>query len=363
MAFLLALSALVAPLAPVAVGRGQDQATSTSPTYGYTVRWDPAVWQELPDEALVADGPDALDRLRLEHQAGSLYVEGSRRYGGSATECSARELALFTLSPEVADVEVRADLAAAGPDRSVEAAEGTLALEGGESIRLAVYVDCRRLSPEATLFATAIAPADLFDQVLPPAREVIEAIALPGDGEQEPDSVLSAALREAAAGSPVAGPLTGSLSLAPGALETLSAGVDLVDFATRADFTNPYPATDHPFDIGFGFRQEGGDAYLRLVVDSDGVWYLKEGLGPPIASGRLGGLRSGAGETNTVELIARGGAGGFAVNGVFVADLDLSARTGRGDVFAGSGFFAEDARAGFATDVSGFAVWPLAGTG
>jgi hypothetical protein len=271
MAFLLALSALVAPLAPTATGRGQDQATSTSPTYGYTVRWDPAVWQELPDEALVADGPDALDRLRLEHQAGSLYVEGSRRYGGSATECSARELALFTRSPEVGAVEVRADLAASGPGRSIEAAEGTLALDGGESIRLAVYVDCRRLSPEATLFATAIAPADQFDRVLPPAREVIEAIALPGGTDRE--AALGQALRDAAAGDPAAGPLAGSLALAAGSLETLPAEVNLADFVTRADFANPYPAADHPFDIGFGFRHAGGDAHLRLVVDSDGVWY------------------------------------------------------------------------------------------
>ncbi|MBA3414621.1 MAG: hypothetical protein H0U10_05275, partial [Chloroflexia bacterium] len=358
MAFLIVLGGLVAPLAPAALG--QDGATYTSPTYGYVVAWDPAVWQALPDEALVADGPEELDRLRLENPAGSLYLEGSRRYEGVATRCSAEELALFTRSPSVAEVAIRTDLAAAGPDRSIESAEGTLTLEGGESIRLAVYVDCRRLSPEATLVATLIAPAAVFPQVLPSAQAVVEAISVP-DGA-EPESDFFQALREVGAGAPAAGPLDGSLALAAGALETLAAGVDLADFAATATFANPYPAVDHPFDFGFGFRQTGGDDHLRLVVDSDGVWYLKDGLGPVLASGRVEGVRTGAGETNTVEMIARGDGGGFAVNGAFVAELDLSARSSGGDLFAASGFFTEDALDGRTTEVDGFAVWPLVST-
>ncbi len=355
MAFLLVLGALVAPLAPAALG--QDGATYTSPTYGYAVHWDPTVWREVPEAALTADGPDALDRLRLENPAGSLYVEGARRYGGAATSCSADELALFTRSPDVSDVQIRTDLAASGPDRSVEAAEGTLALEGGESIRLAIYVDCRRLSPEATLFATVIAPAAVFAPLLPSARDVIEAIEL--SGGTDPEAPLFQALREAEANGPAAGPLDGVLEPAVGSLAVLDAGVDLADFAATATFATPDPVAGHPFDIGFGFRQAGGDEHLRLVVDSDGVWYLKNGLGPVIASGRVDGLRTGDGETNTVELIARGETGAFAVNSSFVADLDLSARGGSGDVFAGAGFFVEDALAGRTTEVNRFTVWPL----
>jgi hypothetical protein len=203
-----------------------------------------------------------------------------------------------------------------------------------------------------------VAPAEVFDQVLPLAQAVVEAIELPGGTDR--DAPFFQALGEAKAAKPAAGPLDGSLEVSASALETLDAGVDLADFAATATFANPHSAEDHPFDIGFGFRQLGGDEHLRLVVDSDGVWYLKDGLGPVIASGRVEGLRRGAGETNTVEIIVRGDTGGFAVNGAFVADLDLSAWGGSGDVFVGSGFSAEDARARRSTDVSGFTVWPLA---
>lgn len=355
-AFWLVLVLLV-PL-PAASVRGQEQATYTSPTYGFTVRWDPSVWTEVPDETLVAEGPDALDRLRLESPISSLYVEASRRYAGDAARCSGEELGLFTLSPDVADVQIRSDLAATEPERSVEAAAGTLMLDSGESLRLGVYVECRRLSAEATLYVTLIGPADVFAQSMPLAQTLIETIELPDGGTANGD--VFRALQAATAATPEVGPTDGSLTLATGTLDTLSAGVDLADVAVAATFTNPYAGSDHPFDFGLGFRQGSEDEGLKLVIDSDGVWYLKDGLGPLLASGRVAGLLTEAGAQNTVELIAAGPSGGFAVNGAFMAELDLTARTTAGDVVAGSGFFAEDVRAGATTGVAEFAVWSLA---
>jgi hypothetical protein len=147
--------------------------------------------------------------------------------------------------------------------------------------------------------------------------------------------------------------------LAVGSLNKIAAHVDLKEFYATATFVNPYAAGEHPWDIGFGFRDGGGDAQLKLVVDSDGNWYFKDGLGSVIASGKVLGLKTDAGDANTLELATNGATGYFALNGQFVSTLDLSSRQSAGDVFAASGFFTEDALGGRTTEIKAFTVWSL----
>ncbi|MCC6314689.1 MAG: hypothetical protein IT337_11845, partial [Thermomicrobiales bacterium] len=350
------LGLIVSLLAPVA--RAQTPASSTSPTYGYSVTWDPAVWTIDDGETLVADGPHALDRIVLTNGSNQLFIEGARRYGGDAGACVQGEFDDMARAANVSDIEPIPDLAAGGVDRAIDARALTLALSAGGSVRLAFYVDCRRLDQDSVVLATLVATRSDLESGLALARPVIDAIVLPGD-RTEASADFTERLFTAQLAEPLAGPLEGALTLDADALVTLPSDVETADFAASATFENPYAATDRAWDIGFAFRRTATNAGYRLIVDSDGAWRLVEGSGPAVASGHVSGLATGVRETNTIDLVAQGGRGGFAVNGVFIADLDLSARLAAGDVRAGSGFFTEDVVAGAVTPVTGFTVWPL----
>jgi hypothetical protein len=153
-------------------------------------------------------------------------------------------------------------------------------------------------------------------------------------------------------------PLADQIPLAIGSVSSFHAGVDARDFYTHAEFTNPYAGTEHLWDIGFGFRDDDeGD--LRLAVDSDGAWFLSRGASTIYQQGEGAVLDTGAGGQNTLDLAAVGGVGYLAVNGQYVATLDLGARKTHGDVWASSGFFQEDKIAGETTPFRAFQVWSL----
>ena len=82
------------------------------------------------------------------------------------------------------------------------------------------------------------------------------------------------------------------------------------------------------WDIGLGFRDSGGEEQLRLVVDAEGTWFLKDGLGEVIAGGSVVDFNTSPDGSNTIELVAAGDTGYFAFNERLVSELDLSARAG-----------------------------------
>ena len=157
----------------------------------------------------------------------------------------------------------------------------------------------------------------------------------------------------------IAGPLRGELPIDLDAINVQLAGVDVRDFFARATFSNPDPAGEHPWDIGFSFRHAGIDGGLNLIIDSDGTWSFKEGMQPIVASGPVPSLATGADEINHFDLVAIGSEGYFAVNGEYVATLDLSARNAGGDVAVGAAYFAKDQRNGERIPYDGFEVWSL----
>ena len=164
---------------------------------------------------------------------------------------------------------------------------------------------------------------------------------------------------EATSNPSIAGPLSGELAIESGTTYIEPAGVHVRDFYAYAEFTNPYPASQHLFDIGLSFRKTGRDEDFRLVIDSLGDWYFKQAGPPDTVSGEVPELRTGAGETNAIDFVASGDTGYFAVNGEFVGTLDLSARPVKGDVAVGTGYYAEDQLAGQRTPFAQFEVWSL----
>jgi hypothetical protein len=131
------------------------------------------------------------------------------------------------------------------------------------------------------------------------------------------------------------------------------------DFYAHAAFTNPYPAAQHPWDIGIGFRDPGVERAFRLVVSSDGEWFLSIGADPFRVSGQGVQVTTEAGGRNELDLVVNGDTGYLAVNGEYVVTLDLSASTIHGDIWVSSGFFAENTLAGAITEYEDFRFWLL----
>lgn len=162
----------------------------------------------------------------------------------------------------------------------------------------------------------------------------------------------------AIANAPLVGGNSGSFVQEAAAYSYSSGGISAGDFYALATFTNPTDVSA-PFDIGMGFRAPAGpDSGLRLVIMSTGAWYLLSPTGGTIDSGTLTNFDAAPGATNTIEVLAQGGVGMIAVNGLVVKQVDLSSASDPGDVYVGTGFFQGDTVAGRAVPYSEFWVFP-----
>ena len=133
----------------------------------------------------------------------------------------------------------------------------------------------------------------------------------------------------------VAGPLNGDLPTGPGADHLQVARVELRDFYAAAIFSNPDSKAESPWDVGISFRRNGTDD-LTLMINSSGTWSLMQGVETTIASGAIESLATGRGEINAIDLVAIDGQGYFALNGQYVATLDLTAGLSSGDIAVGA---------------------------
>ena len=337
----------------------------TSPTYGFSVSWAGTEWQPDPEGTLTAVGPERLDRVHLLNGVSSLYFEGATRYKGDLTACVAEEANLLSQETGVSEIRPYRDeegvqLVASGPNSSAAAFTLTLSI-GDQEVELVDYVECRTLIPEqAVLIVTLVTQPDVFDQELAAAQPVIDTIALSEEAPLDPLAAYGGWLAAAQARPSIAGPLSGELTFAPDSLGVQRAGVDAPDFYARAEFANPQPAREM-WDIGIGFRDSGGEEQLRLVVDAEGNWFLKDGLGAVITGGTVVDFDTSPTGSNTIELVAAGDTGYFAFNDRLVGELDLSARMEGGDLFVGAGFFTEDASEEGTIAFNGFEIWSLSG--
>lgn len=159
-------------------------------------------------------------------------------------------------------------------------------------------------------------------------------------------------------------PRSGSLDHdADSQIESYIAEVNRRDFMAEAVFFNPYAASTGAWDYGFLFRDEGSNQQYRLILNSDGAWELYNHTGAAdgdrIAGGAVPNLDTSAGASNHVQLLCDGGEGLLFVNGAFVADLDLSARTNGGGVGVATGMLAGHEIKGEATRYENFTVWAI----
>ena len=135
------------------------------------------------------------------------------------------------------------------------------------------------------------------------------------------------------------------------------------DFIVVATFTNPYSAVAGSWDYGVGFRDAPGrrNVFDALTLSSDGGWEHFRRAGANTRVHRDFGrtqVDARAGGENTLWFLAVGDAGILSVNREPVDALDLSGSEARGDVWAGTGFYAGNEIPGYATGYD-LQIWSL----
>jgi hypothetical protein len=221
---------------------------------------------------------------------------------------------------------------------------------------------------QAQATATAQVQATITEQALATVRAEVYAVAT---GRAK--TATAEATRTIAAATPttivkaIYGPVSGKLDhREDDSIESRDAGVNLRDFIAEVRFYNPYERSERGWDYGFGFRSTGGNQNYRLSVDSDGNWVLtlvtKEGDKPKfdrVSQGKVKNMDLAANGFNNLRLVAEGNVASFFVNGEYIATINISAKTVAGNVWIGTGFFANHEINGRSTRYEGFTVWSL----
>jgi predicted metalloprotease len=188
-----ALFSVVIGLAPAVAA--QD-ASYTSPTYGYVVSWG-AEWT-LEEES--SEG--GYDFLHLSSERSDLYLEGFIDYGGDLQTCLDEEGARLAREDGVFEVEP------AGQDETIQTGDGvvvglsrtftfTLETDDGEE-QLTQRTECRQLSSAGVVVITHYALTADYEAESDAARRVAASIVMPG--QIGPGAEQGARLQELLAG-------------------------------------------------------------------------------------------------------------------------------------------------------------------
>lgn len=176
-------------------------------------------------------------------------------------------------------------------------------------------------------------------------------------------SNLSDQINQIESNPPLFGPKTTSLLMDnSGFIQDVQANVKLKNFIAQADFYVPYSSEEGSWDIGFFFRNfENGSDY-RLVVTSQGMYYLMTILqnnqaGMYISS--VNNLNLEKDQANQILLYVQDSDGYFIVNDQLIERLDLSQITQAGDIYAFSGAFNENIIVGKSVKLENFTVWAV----
>jgi hypothetical protein len=159
-------------------------------------------------------------------------------------------------------------------------------------------------------------------------------------------------------GERISGPDAGLLTESEEAILISPAAGEVADFYATVKFTVPSDELA-PWDFSIGFRDSGGDDHFRLSIISDRTWTLAYGGEDMVASGALNNLLTTLGEENTVELLAEGNAGKFAVNGVPIADLNLADALNAGSIWIATASYVENTDVNRTTEFSNFEIFTL----
>jgi hypothetical protein len=145
-----------------------------SPTYGFTVVWDPAIWHVV--DATSGDGVDVLQLATADSQ---IWVGGLPAYGGDKRNClddAARQIAQTT---GVEDVAPRPDQTGSTMNEGEYTVFDVTYSENRQTGFYAWYVECRTLVfGGAVLRLDHVALREQFDQEQVVAQALFDSIVL-----------------------------------------------------------------------------------------------------------------------------------------------------------------------------------------
>ena len=167
-----------------------------SPTYGFTVEWDPSEWQPNLSRILVNEGSFHRDRLALDSGAGSLWILGFVGFDGDFVECITHEVARVPTWDGVSNVMLMKDQDGQAviryqDDRAFATLTSTFTDDAGSSFEEVRYIECRELVPgKAVLYVHFLTDPDEYDCQIGLVQEVLDTIVVPdtSKGAEEPDS-------------------------------------------------------------------------------------------------------------------------------------------------------------------------------
>ena len=143
-----------------------------------------------------------------------------------------------------------------------------------------------------------------------------------------------------------------------------STSIRLRDTVVQANFKNPYSTDLGKWSPGFMLRHSKSHALHSIGVGSRGNWYHYVGQGTVGSIKRVTNKLSSYVDTsptgiNFLRIIALGDRGWFFVNRNYVAELDLSDWTGRGNVQAFANHFYGHGLRNNSTEFDQFVIWSV----
>nr|MDQ3044709.1 hypothetical protein [Chloroflexota bacterium] len=176
------------------LGEGVVGDVYTSPSFGYSVAWDGAVWS-VEDE--LSEGGQ--DLLRIGTPLSTLYFEAYEGFAGDPAACLEEAAAELSAEKGVSDFTVATDRNGdplTGADATSAYAVYTLTFtsDTGEALAFADYIECRTLVPgEAVLEITLIVGLDLYNEQVELMQDVLDTLQLLSTDQPSGDAATSAA--------------------------------------------------------------------------------------------------------------------------------------------------------------------------
>ncbi len=168
---------------------------------------------------------------------------------------------------------------------------------------------------------------------------------------------------------PLYGPHSTDLAHDPSTIAFYRTYAQTADFLLTATFGNPYDGDDHKFDFGVRVRAHGDyldPTFLQFNIDSEGVWWLEDGLQSEfrdadahlLDSGNFNEVDSSAHGSNNLTVYMVGDVIAVAVNDELISSVEVPFDD-LGDILIGTGFYDETWQKGAVTEVEDVTVWSL----
>lgn len=181
--------AALAPAPPAATpgaATPAGTATYTSPSYHFSLTYDPAEWQRVPQVETINQGASHLDRFRLDNGTSEVTFDAYQDGRGDPEVCLQDHLSALATQSGAAAATPATDesgaIAGTTPEGALYAAEAlTLPDAKGRPTPMIAFVECRRLlAGQALIAITQLVPAADYEAQVQPMHELVSGLNLGG---------------------------------------------------------------------------------------------------------------------------------------------------------------------------------------